>query len=550
MSCVEQVSLIIKYHSDKIIVWNKTIQKFYFCIRKFKREICVRIKNLKNHLMNRLIYFLAFSIAIFSIIACNKEMKFNTNSSVVLEFSLDTLRFDTVFTELGSATQFLKVYNRNDESIKISNISVGGGESSNFRINVDGIPGNNTSDIIIFPNDSIYVFGEVTVDPDQPLSISPFVINDEIIFETNGNRQSIVLEAWGQNANYFPNRWFKNGEAAFSCNGGEILWDDPKPYVIYGRIEIRDCTLKIPAGARIHVHGGLGKQEFPQFGDSIRVFNTGLLAIHSSGSLVVEGTPDDPVIIQGDRLEDDFQEADGQWFGIYIGQGSKGNQFEYATIKNPLFGIFADSASELSLKSTQIYNASGSGLIGLHSKISAENCLFYNNGNRGVQLGYGGDYDFTYCTIASFGVDAPALSLSNGICYDPLCTTGDVYRLNAEFINSIIYGSRRDEISISDFTGGDTPGALNYSFENCIVRVDELTNENEFPDFFDFCDPCINARPDSVLFVSPSDNNYSLDTLSIAEERAVPIFGIFNDLDGNLRDSEKPDIGCFEYYPE
>jgi hypothetical protein len=500
--------------------------------------------------MNKLIYLLFLSTALISMIACNKEMKFNTSSNIMLEFSLDTLRFDTVFTELGSATQFFKVYNRNDQSIKISKISVGGGENSNFRINVDGLAGNEANEIIVFPNDSIYVFGEVTVDPDQPLSISPFVINDEIIFETNGNTQSITLEAWGQNANYFPNRWFKNGEAAFSCNGGEILWDDPKPYVIYGRIEIRDCTLRIPAGTRIHVHGGLGKQEFDDFPDSIRVFNTGLLAIHPTASILVEGTPDNPVIIQGDRLEDSFQEADGQWFGIYLEQGSKGNHFENATIKNGLFGIFADSAAELSLKNTQIYTSSGSGLIALHANISAENCLFYNNGNRGVQLGYGGDYDFTYCTIASFGVDAPALSLSNGICDDPLCTTGRVYRLNAAFDNSIIYGSRRDEISLSDFTGGDTPNAFNYNFKNCIVRVDDLTSEMEFPDFFDFCDPCINARPDSVLFVSPSDNDYTLDTLSIAEGRAVPIFGIFSDLNGELRDPNNPDIGCFEYSPK
>ncbi|RMG87459.1 MAG: right-handed parallel beta-helix repeat-containing protein [Bacteroidetes bacterium] len=497
---------------------------------------------------NKLIPISLALATILAVWACNKEKMFTTDPGVKLEFSLDTLRFDTVFTELGSATRLLKVYNRHDKSVKISRIRVGKGDQSNFRINVDGIPGNEVRDVVIFPHDSIYVFGEVTVDPDQPLSVSPFVITDEIIFELNGNEQSVTLEAWGQNANYFPNRWFKNGEASFSCNGGEIVWDDPKPYVIYGRIEIRDCNLRIPAGARIHVHGGLGKQEFDM--DSVRIFNTGLLAIHPSASLLVEGTQDNPVIFQGDRLEEEFQDADGQWFGIYLEQGSRGNRFEYAIIKNPLFGIFADSAAELTLKNTQILNASGSGLIGIHSDITAENCLFADNGNRAVQIGFGGTYDFTYCTLASFGVDAPALSLSNGICDDPLCSTGRVFPLNALFRNCIIYGSRRDEISLSDFTGGEEPNTFNYNLKNCIVRVKDLVNPDEFPDFFDFCDPCINATPDSTLFVAPNEDDYRLDTLSIAEGRAVPVFGIFTDLVGTLRDADHPDIGCYEYVPE
>ena len=46
-----------------------------------------------------------------------------------LEFSLDTLRFDTVFTERGSATRILKVYNPNDESVRISRIALERGEA-------------------------------------------------------------------------------------------------------------------------------------------------------------------------------------------------------------------------------------------------------------------------------------------------------------------------------------------------------------------------------------------------------------------------------------
>jgi hypothetical protein len=41
-----------------------------------------------------------------------------------------------------------------------------------------------------------------------------------------------------------------------------------------------------------------------------------------------------------------------------------------------------------------------------------------------------------------------------------------------------------------------------------------------------------------------------LDTLSIAEMKAFPIPNITSDILGRGRDAQKPDIGCFEYYPK
>ncbi len=504
---------------------------------------------LKTAIMIRIIPFLLFVTTLLLFTTCNKEKTFITDGSAKLEFSLDTLRFDTVFTELGSATRFFKVYNPHKESIKISNISVGNGANSMFRLNVDGIPGNEASDVIVFPEDSIYIFGEVTINPDQPISESPFIIHDEIIFETNGNSQTITLEAWGQNANYIPSRWHKDSIFVLPCGaGGQLIWDDPKPYVVYGIVIVEACDLIIPAGAQVHVHGGISKTTDEN--DELLIYNTGRIFIGPNGSIQVNGTLEDPVVIQGDRLEEDFDDADGQWTGIIIGQTSKGNKFNHAVVKNSLLGIWVDSLAELSLKNTQVYNTSGSGLIGLHASITAENCLFYNNGNRAVQIGYGGNYNFTYCTLASYGVDAPALSLSNGICRDPLCQTADVEPLYANFRNSIIFGSRRDEISLSDFTGENDPFDFNYTFTDCIVRVDELLDpENGFPNFFDFCNPCVDGDSGDALFFSPGDDDYQLDTLSIAEQKASPIPTILFDLIGEMRDSETPDIGCFEYNP-
>lgn len=494
-------------------------------------------------------YILLGITLLFFLFSCDKEDSFTTSSSDQLEFSLDTLRFDTVFTELGSATRFFRVYNRANESIRISNISLKGNTQSKFNLNVDGIPGDTHEEVVIYPNDSIYVFAEVTINPDDPLSISPYFVYDEVIFETNGNTQSVTLEAWGQNAVYFPSRWHNDSVEVFTCNGN-LTWDDPKPYVLYGIVAFVNCDLIIPAGARIYVHGGLARDE--DVNGETFIYNTGRLFIGQNASINVQGTIDDPVIFQGDRLEEGFQETDGQWTGLIIAQGSRNNVIENAIVKNSRFGIFVDSASELSLKNTQIYNTSGPGLFAAHATVNAENCLFYNNGTNSVQLTFGGDYQFDYCTLANYGTDAAALSLNNGRCYDDLCEVALAYRLNALFRNSIIYGSLRDEILLVDFTGnqGADRFAFNYQLEDCIVREDELDDPEEgFPDFYDYC-ACINAQPNEAIFASVNEDDYHLDTLSIAEEKGVPLNGISFDLEGNGRDMQKPDLGCFEYQYE
>ena len=495
-------------------------------------------------------YLVLLLLAFATLSACIREEDFTTDAGDQLAFSTDTLRFDTVFTELGSATRSLKVYNRANQSIKISKIQLAGNQQSKFNLNVDGIPGDVHRDVVIYPNDSIYIFAEVKINPDDPLSASPFFVYDSILFETNGNLQSVTLEAWGQNANYIPNRWSKDSIVIYSCNGGEVVWDDPKPYVIYGIVAFTDCTLTLPPGARVHVHGGLSRTTDSN-SESI-IYNSGRLLFLAGAKLQVLGTTENPVVIQGDRLEPEFQDASGQWTGIILSGASKGHRIENAVIKNSLFGLYVDSAAELSLKNTQIFNTAGPGLFAYHAKVNADNCLFHSNGFHCLQMAYGGNYRFNYCTLANYGTDAPALNMGNGTCDDPLCETAPprINKLFARFTNCLIYGSKRDEIGISDFTGnqGQDPFSLDYLFSHCIVRVNELTDpENGFPDFFDFCDPCFSPTSEDALFASSSEDDFHLDTLSFAEGKAMPLPAIPADLEGNIRDATLPDIGCFEY---
>lgn len=77
------------------------------------------------------------------------------------------------------------------------------GEETGFRINVDGRKGDHFQDVRIQANDSLYVFVEVTVNPNA--SNQPLLVDDSVIFTTNGIKQSVRLEAYGQNVNLYKN---------------------------------------------------------------------------------------------------------------------------------------------------------------------------------------------------------------------------------------------------------------------------------------------------------------------------------------------------------
>lgn len=475
------------------------------------------------------------AIVVVVVQSCYKE-QFITDSGAGLEFSLDTLRFDTVFTELGSATRSFKVYNPHGLPIRVDRAYLERGNGSRFRLNVDGLGGKDVGPFEIGASDSVYVFAEVTIDPDEPSSVSPFILEEKLVFESNGNMQAVLLEAWGQNANYIPDRYFQNKIGILSCDLGEIVWDDPRPYVVYGTLFIDSCDLVLPAGTRVYVHGGVANND-------LGVYNDGLIFTLPRGRIRATGTLDQPVIIQDDRLEEDFI---GVWGGIRLGPRSEGHVFRHTLIRHGIVGIAVDSAASVVLENMEIRDCSGFGLYARQGRIIAKNVLIADHGGDALALTYGGEYQFDYCSVASYGDDAQALVMNNYFCTDPLCLE-EVFTatLNATFRNCILAGSSPDEIAIIDVT--EEAGDFNYTLEHCIVKTDELSDPGNVPDFFEYCDPCLTISFQDTLFAAIDEGDYHLDTLSVAEEMAMPIPGIPTDLEQNLRDPVRPDIGSYEY---
>lgn len=489
--------------------------------------------------MTRFIILLFLTAAIVS---CKKNQAgLETESG--LEFSTQEVFFDTVFTGIGSATEIFKVYNRSKKEIIISKAFLEGGSSSQFRFNLDGTPGDQ-NEISIAAEDSAFVFVEVTVNPGS--QNDPFVLEDYLVFITNGKTQKVKTVAWGQDAYYYFPDEVVQGLPAFSriikykenpTWNDEFVWKNDKPHVIYGYLRVdSSMTLKIEKGTQIHFHAGAG------------------LWVASNASLVVEGEKDEEVVFQGDRKEDAFDERAGQWDRIWINEGAE-SSIRYAIIKNGYVGLQVEttpfdanavmSSKKLTLQKTIIRNMVGVGLITRNFIIEAENCLFYEIGNQDLAINGGGDYSFKHCTFANYwsGSNRQQSLLFVNNTYQDI--NGDIVNkdLKARFDNCIIYGNKKEEVELDS-----SDAVYDLVFNSCILRteIDIATNGIRYLN----CVTNPNNGFNSPVFTSPGEFKFELYSGSSAQDIGdVTIPSSMkeaDDIKGEMRDS-KPDLGCYEF---
>lgn len=471
----------------------------------------------------RNIWFGILVVFLLASFGCERD-NFSSSPSLKLSFSADTVMFDTVFTKIGSSTRHVKVYNRSKHDVNISSIELAGGSSSYYRLNIDGVAAPSLSNVPLRNGDSLYVFVEVTVDPTN--QNAPLLIADSIVFRTNGNVQDVNLIAWGQDVHLF---------AADTLKQNTIFTAD-KPYLIYDYLWVPNgIELQVEEGAALYFH------------------NTAQLVV--SGSLKVHGAAGNPVIFQGDRLEDYYQNKAGQWGGIHLAAGSVDNRIDWAEIRNAIIGLMVDtvynSNPTLVMSSTKIENMSYIGLWGRGARIEVSNSLIGNAAQVSLALTLGGNYKFYQTTIANYWSqfkyrNGPAVLLNNYYQYK-LNPDADQWLVDprdlteATFKNCIIYGTRNEELTLDyKFNGSPVDALMEYSFENCIVKV---------PDSFLSAPKFQNVTNKDPKFISPSELNFRLDTLSPAKDFGLIGVGLAYpfDLDNNSRTADTaPDLGAYE----
>lgn len=457
------------------------------------------------------------------LMSCDDEEDYATSPSALLSFSADTVRFDTVFTTIGSSTQLFKVYNRGSAPLMLPAIRLASGGESGFRVNVDGMSGTEFSNVEVRDDDSLYVFVEVTVDPRN--EDNPFLIRDSLQFLLqSGYYQQVQLEAYGQDMVVLRGSIFTR----------DTTLTGERPYVVYDSLLVDSgVTLRMTEGTKLHFH------------------NAAFMRV--DGTLRAEGSVERPVVFRGDRLDNLFDylpydRLDNQWGGITLSESSYDNYLNYADIHSGAWGIRCDSSAsdinKLMIENSVIHNVAGDALSAINGRIWVGNSELTNAGGHCLKV-RGGDVQVIYTTLANFypwAYRGAALSLSNEWC--PLT--------RAEFRSCIITGYSSNELMLWPTSEPDSL-TFNYKFDHCLMNmpVDSIKGDRYVEVKCDSVEHEVSRitnfpKIDTDIFYY----DFSLDSLSQAVGAGDSIdalnFYPLDRLGRNRMDGKVPDAGAQE----
>jgi hypothetical protein len=474
-----------------------------------------------------------------------------------LEFSKDTVYLDTVFTNIGSSTYTLKVYNHSKNDITIPSIKLGKELSSKYRMTIDGMQGNQGKafdNVTLLSKDSLYIFIETTASIAEA-NPTDFLYTDQILFDSGANLQKVELVTLIQDAVFLYPKRFDDGttetlpvgdEEIYGffldendpVNGNEYLFTNEKPYVIYGYAAVPSGkTVSFEAGSRVHFHADSG------------------LIVGENASIDVNGAKsttdklENEVIFEGDRLEPEFSDVSGQWGTIWLTSGSTNHKLNHLTIKNATIGLLIQNndGTTVQIKNTQIYNCTNYGILAQTAKISGENMVINNAGQASLACTYGGDYNFTHCTFNNNWNSSSQVSvLVNNYILGAIPEAKPLTA--ATFNNCIIYGSYSNEM----FLNKKTDAAFEYQFNNCLLKFDNTSNQyTNNPEYQFNTDPThykniiLNKDP---KFLNVSQNKFNIEDTSAAFAKGDATYLIPLDIMGNTR-TLPPDLGAYQNKP-
>ncbi len=488
-------------------------------------------------LVNNIIILLGGGL-ILSFFSCKKD-KLLTDSGAKIQFSQDSVLFDTVFTSIGSTTKHFHIANPNNQKIKVSSIQLAGGSGSAFKLNVDGSPGTFFEDIEIAAHDSIYVFVQVNINPGNVNS--PFIIRDSLIVSVNGNQQQVQLEAWGQDAYYHrPTDAIKFKDGSYlpfsylnnDTNAISVTWPNDKPHVIYGYLAIyTGQKLTIDPGVKVYMNYRAG------------------LWVYTGGEIHINGQKGNEVIFQGVRREKDFENEAGQWDRIWINEGSVNNEINYAIIKNGYIGVQAEllgnqffAPKRLKITNTKIQNMSKWGLYGLAFNIYGGNNVISNCQEQCLNLTLGGNYTFIHCTFANFFTgdkprEVPAVSINNH-------AESQVLPDSVYFGNCVIDGTLSNEINL-DLQASST-SSLNPQFQFSSSWLKTTSNISDANHYIDVRKGTTSLKYKDIAKYDFKPDNETANK-NFQSQKAIDDANKFMyDIDGNQRDNVNVSAGAYQ----
>lgn len=498
------------------------------------------------------ILFIALLIPLL-LASCVKEERYLTDQSARLSFSDDTVAFDTVFSTMATITRQVRVYNTYDEPLLIDAVTLQGGPTSRFRINVDGDTSFVARDVVIAAHDSIFIFVQANINPND--QTTPYLVEDHIVFSFNDKQQQLLLTAYGRNAVYhhpthprsiyqlYINQW---GQVDTMWMPYSIIdcanWDHTRPHVIMGYAVVNSNeTLHLTAG------------------DELFFATDSYLWVYDSATLDCRGTQGNPVRFTSLRHDGHYDSLPGQWGYIWLSSGSKDNVMDWTRVENATYGIVVDTcvtgSPTLTITNSVVQNNSMCGIVGQGAWIVGDNLLVACCGESLMNLQYGGRYLFSNSTFANYwrysSRKTPSLIINNYYQYDRQTIFPRPIE-QAEFRNCIIYGtySGRDNSGelLFDYYDGAT---MNATFLNCLLRT-SLIDTLGHPTFT----PAPTLSGSNLIigqdpkFAAPNEHDFTPGKQSPAIAAGSNDFiTIPTDLNGNAR-GIPPTLGAFEAIQE
>jgi hypothetical protein len=462
--------------------------------------------------MGRFLWLFIFCLALIS---CSKD-RLLTSPDAPLRFTVDSLHFDTVFTTAGSITKSFRILNENKQRIRISAIRLAGADLGVFRINVNGEPGPLVESLDIEAGDSAHVFVNLQI-PSGTATL-PFLIQDSISIQWNGQEKWIQLDAYGQNAHYIRNGIIRTNTS----------WENDLPYVLIGPLTIEEnATLSISKGSRIFVHA-----DAP-------------ILVHGSLQATGDTAAADRIEFMGDRLDQPYASFPASWPGIFFTPTSHSNHLVYTNIRNAYQAVVLEgreSAGTYKLEINQVIidNAFDAGILSINSSILANNLLISNCG-KNLQIGGGGLYRFNHCTFAAYSNNLiihkdPVVQISNAVLVNGNPVQAS---LEAVFRNTIIWsGGGSIENEVVALREGSLPYLV--QFETGIWKMNQPVQNVEVIDMETNLDPQF-----ELIETGSARYNFRLRAASPAIDLGAAS-GVTVDLDGKKRPAGLPDLGVYE----
>ncbi len=442
-----------------------------------------------------------------SLISCHKPQ---SQTGVQLAFSTDTVFFDTVFTQIGSATRILKVYNTSANDAIIDHIYLAGGNGSDFRLNINGVPTNSATNVYLPAHDSLYIFAEVTVQPNKGYLVK----QDSIIFEQGKDVQTVKLLAIGWDV-FLVKKLIITSDTVWNSDRPVLIW-------YYAAID-RGASLTITRGTQVFLHRFAG--------------------IHVFGSLRVAGAADCTVVFSSDRLENDYKDIPGQWGGIVLYPTAYNNSFSWCQIKNGIVGISVDSVADtVEIDHCQIIHQSFANVFANNTNVNIYSSLLADAGWYNIAAINGGTYKLLGSTIANYYAwgtirTTPAVTITNYY----IRNNQPVYvaPANITIINTIIYGNQENELMLSPAEPGQN---FSYSISHSLLKTNQgyqttATIINQKPMFTD-----IGKFDFTIGSDSPAKDKADLDIIS-----SMPGYLRYDLNQADRLADGLPDIGAYEW---